>query len=74
MTYFLFGKQASEVLMDEGMDSLIDCIEEGEIEYELYEVNSETNPAELLYTFKKWEDYFVLSFEEYNRINQLSES
>lgn len=70
-TYFLFGKEASEMLMEEGMDSFINSLEQGEFDFELYEFNSDTKPAELPYTFERWGAFSVLSFEEYNRISQL---
>jgi hypothetical protein len=39
-----------------------------DIEFALFEVTPETNPAEFLNTFKAWGDYCVLSVEEYGRL------
>ena len=72
-TYFLFGKEASNSFMDEGLDSFIHSLEEGEFEFELYEANSDTNPADLLYSFQKWGDYCILSYDEFSRVRQVVE-
>lgn len=67
--YFLFGKEASAQIIDEGLDSLIESLEdEMDIDFDLFEVTPETNPAEFLNTFKNWGDYCVLSVEEYGRL------
>ena len=67
--YFLFGQEASAQMIDEGFESLMDSLEDAmDIDFDLYEVTPETNPAELLNTFKNWGDYCVLSAEEYGRL------
>lgn len=69
--YFLFGKEASAQMMDEGFDSLVESLEDKlDIEFDLYEVTPETNPAELLYTFKEWGDYCVLTVEENGKLKE----
>lgn len=68
-TYFLFGKEASEIVVDEGIDSLIDSFEDG-VDFELYEFNSNSNPAEFLARFKNWNEYVVLWKEEFDRLNE----
>lgn len=68
-TYFLFGKEASEIVIDEGIDALIDSFEDG-VDFELYEFNSNSNPASFLATFKNWNEYVVLSKEEFDRLNE----
>jgi len=69
--YFLFGQEASAQLMDEGLDSLIESLEDDlDVEFTLFEVTPETNPAEFLNTFQAWGDYCVLSAEEYGRLRE----
>lgn len=68
-TYFLFGKEASEIVIDEGIDALIDSFEIG-VDFELYEFNSNSNPASFLASFKNWNEYVVLSKEEFDRLNE----
>jgi hypothetical protein len=70
-TYFLFGQEASAQMMDEGFESLIESLEdEMDIDFDLFEVTPETNPAEFLHTFQAWGDYCVLSGEEYGRLGE----
>ena len=70
--YFLFGQEASAQIMDEGLDSLIESLKDDlDVEFALFEVTPETNPAEFLHTFKNWGDYCVLSVEEYGRLKEL---
>ena len=68
-TYFLFGKEASEIVIDEGIDALIDSFEDG-IDFELYEFNFNSNPASFLASFKNWNEYVVLSKEEFDRLKE----
>lgn len=69
--YFLFGQEASAQMMDEGLESLIDSLQdEMDIDFDLLEVTPETNPAELLNTFQAWGEYCVLSVEEYGRLRR----
>ena len=42
--------------------------DEMDLDFDLFEVTPETNPAKFLNTFKNWGDYCVLSAEEYGRL------
>lgn len=68
-TYFLFGKEASEIVIDEGIDAFINSLEDN-IDFELYEFNSNSNPASFLASFKNWNEYVVLSKEEFDRLKE----
>ncbi len=68
-TYFLFGKDASEILIEEGFEELIDRIEnEEDVDFSLYKFDSKTNPAEFLSHFQNWGDYCVISKEEHEKL------
>ena len=74
-TYFLFGKDACRILIEDCADTLkplIKAIEGGEIDsYRLYEyIEGETNPAELLFNYQGWEDYSTLTKREYNKLKK----
>ncbi|WP_075351371.1 hypothetical protein [Algoriphagus marinus] len=69
--YFLFGKEASEMLTAEGMESLKEALEEGDdLSFALYEFTPDTNPAEFLHSFKIWGEYSVITKEEFIELKE----
>jgi len=60
--YFLFGEEDVRILEEGGVEALI---ERGEY-CELYMFTPQCNPIDLLYAFKGYSDYAILTEEEYD--------
>lgn len=68
-TYFLFGSEAVDIYNEEGIDALIDAIEDDNLGCDTFEhILSETLPCDLLDAFQGWDDYAVITKEEFDRI------
>lgn len=65
-SYFLFGKQATECLLNEDIDSL--CNQLDDFEYQLFVYDETKTPADLLYAYDGWGGYSYLTKEEYDKI------
>lgn len=68
-TYFLFSSEAVGIYDDEGIDALVEAIENDNLMCDTFEyVPSVTLPCDLLDAFKGWDDYAVITKEEFDRI------
>lgn len=62
-TYFLFGDEAVRLLESEGLESFRDTT----IPCSYYKwVDGESNPVNLLMQFYGWDNYAVITEDEYN--------
>jgi hypothetical protein len=69
--YFIFSKEASEMITEEGIESFMEALEEGDdLSFALYEFTPDTNPAEFLHSFKDWGEYSVITKEEFNEMKE----
>lgn len=66
-TNFLFGIEACQLLLEDGFEALLESIQE-DVEFELFQFNVNSNPVDLLIKFQNWNDYAVISSDEYKRL------
>lgn len=70
--YFLFGKEAVSIYLEECKDNiqpLIDAINNNGISYHTFEfVEGETSPIRLLMEYQGFDDYSIISKDEYNQL------
>lgn len=66
--HFLFGDDACRIYSEDGIEALTEYIESGEA-YELYEYTGDA--IDLISNFSGWDDYIILSKDEYNKISEL---
>ena len=70
-TYFIFGMEATETLINKGFDELISfCEDSGDFEVFKF-IEGETKPIELLESLKGWADYAIINKEEYIKLIEL---
>lgn len=67
--YFLFGKHACEAYDEEGIEGLIKVISGGEGYAIFHFIGGSTIPEELLSAYDGWEDFSVITKDEYDKLN-----
>ncbi|SIS88783.1 hypothetical protein [Belliella pelovolcani] len=68
-TYFLFGKEATTIYLEDGIEPLIEAINDDNISYDVFEfIEGETSPVNLLMKYQEWGDYSIISKEEFNQL------
>lgn len=71
-TYYLFGWDAVCCYSKDGIDALLEEIEEYGTRFKLFcFIEGETQSVDLLYEFKNWEDYSCITEEEYQTLTNL---
>jgi hypothetical protein len=69
--YYLFGSEACTILDNEGIDTLIDKINNEDFtEFDTRCHSVLDNPADLLFQVMGWGNYSVLTEEEYNKLHE----
>lgn len=70
--YFLFGKEATTIYLEDckdGIEPLIEAINDDNISYDIFEfIEGETSPVNLLMKYQGWDDYVVITNEEFNQL------
>jgi len=66
--HFLFGDDACRTYSDEGIEALAEYIESGD-GYSLYEFTGDA--IDLMYNYTGWNDYIILTPEEYQTLSEL---
>ena len=69
--YLLFGEDAVKILENEGIEALIEEIEEGNLIYQTHISKATDTIFDTLTAFQGWWDYSVISREEYNQIENI---
>lgn len=67
-TYFLFGGEASAIMDSTG--NIHDAVRAG---CNTYSFTDRDSPEDLLAAYTGWDDFWVLTKEEYDQINELIE-
>lgn len=68
-TYYLFGKDAVMEYDENGIDGVISESENNNISFSLFcFVEGKTRSAELAEAMQGWDDYAIITEEEYNQL------
>lgn len=66
-TYFLFGTDATNIYKYDGINAVVEAYEANEITFNTFVfIDGEAPPQQLLMEYKGWQDYTVITEEEYN--------
>lgn len=68
-TFYLFGNDAVNEFNENGIEGLIDEIENNNLGYAVFEfIEGKTRSSELMEAADGWGDYLILTEEEYNQL------
>jgi hypothetical protein len=68
-TYFLFGKEATDIYLDNEFDELLEEIDD--IHCAVYKHTSGDSVIELINTYDGWGGYAIITEGEYNILKEL---
>jgi|GEM_PF-2614800 len=70
-TYYLFGEDVVRALSENGIEAVIELIEDNEVYSTLVFIEGVTKSVELANEIQGYNDYAIISEEEYNKIKDL---
>ncbi len=72
VSFFLFGKEACELVMELDFDKAVEVIEADNVSYALCTYNPEIDtPLYLLNQSQGWDDYCILEKSQYDRLSEI---
>ena len=70
-TYVLFGNDAVTTYECDGIDAVVEGYENNEFGVVFKALHDDMTVAEILYQGKDWNDYAILTEEEYNKLAEV---
>lgn len=69
-TYYLFGVDACHLYSEEGLETLLNKIENDGLDFGLFTfTEGETPSIDLLYAANSWDEYSTITEEEFDKLN-----
>lgn len=70
-TYYIFGRDAVNILTDEGIEALKDEIQQDVLSYAMYAHNESNNSSLLAEQMDGWDSYAILSKEDFDLLDSI---